>query len=255
MGFNKAASGTGSTLYCGDPGLICALVPSFTHKFDMLAGEEELSAHLAIRPHDVACLILTLSDEQAGRLRIPSDEYLTQRTHRLLQVLRNFDQVSSSPARIILLTQSGLSLETCCEFVKAGVGHFVDMDASGWDGRLLDLVEAVGCGHRHAVAMRDPQELLDAVGIRAISPAMQALILHVYRGAQVSDATVLIQGESGTGKQLLAEAIHHLDPKRAQDAFHPRELRGDHRHAGGIGTLWSFERGVFGGDGIPSRLL
>jgi len=35
----------------------------------------------------------------------------------------------------------------------------------------------------------------------------------------VSDAPVLICGESGTGKQLLAEAIHRMDPKRRSKPF------------------------------------
>ena len=55
----------------------------------------------------------------------------------------------------------------------------------------------------------------------AVSTAMQDLIVQAYRAAQVSDATVLVHGESGTGKQMLAEAIHRLDPKRSSFAFVP----------------------------------
>ena len=45
-------------------------------------------------------------------------------------------------------------------------------------------------------------------------------VLHcAYKAAQVSDTTVLLQGETGTGKQVLARAIHSLDQKRSRFAF------------------------------------
>jgi DNA-binding NtrC family response regulator len=39
------------------------------------------------------------------------------------------------------------------------------------------------------------------------------------RAAKVSDITILLEGETGTGKQVVAEAIHKLDPKRKNHAF------------------------------------
>ena len=48
--------------------------------------------------------------------------------------------------------------------------------------------------------------------------AMQEVFRAIGRLSQ-SNATVLITGESGTGKQLLAEAIHKMDPKRSRRPF------------------------------------
>jgi len=50
-------------------------------------------------------------------------------------------------------------------------------------------------------------------------PRMTPVLERAYKAARVSDATVLLQGETGTGKQVLARAIHHLDGKRAQFPF------------------------------------
>jgi transcriptional regulator with GAF, ATPase, and Fis domain len=48
---------------------------------------------------------------------------------------------------------------------------------------------------------------------------MNAVLQCAYKAAQVSDTTVLLQGETGTGKQVLARAIHSLDQKRCRYAF------------------------------------
>ena len=48
---------------------------------------------------------------------------------------------------------------------------------------------------------------------------MNGVLQCAYKAAQVSDTTVLLQGETGTGKQVIARAIHSLDQKRGRYAF------------------------------------
>jgi len=48
---------------------------------------------------------------------------------------------------------------------------------------------------------------------------MNGVLQCAYKAAQVSDTTMLLQGETGTGKQILARAIHALDQKRRHYAF------------------------------------
>ncbi len=48
---------------------------------------------------------------------------------------------------------------------------------------------------------------------------MTPVLQCAYKAAQVSDTTVLLQGETGTGKQVLARAIHSLDQKRCRFGF------------------------------------
>jgi two-component system response regulator HydG len=50
-------------------------------------------------------------------------------------------------------------------------------------------------------------------GIIGNSPAMQELVDRLRRIAP-TDATVLIQGETGTGKELVAQAIHQNSPRK-----------------------------------------
>ena len=52
------------------------------------------------------------------------------------------------------------------------------------------------------------------LGFFTSSPTLAPLLRQAYRAAFVSDITVLLEGETGTGKQVLALAIHRLDQKR-----------------------------------------
>lgn len=73
--------------------------------------------------------------------------------------------------------------------------------------------------------MTDPRQsqdlrgLFGSLGITSSSPNMLAVLRHAQKAAEVSDVNVLIQGETGTGKQLLAQSIHQLDCKRRGFAF------------------------------------
>jgi len=50
-------------------------------------------------------------------------------------------------------------------------------------------------------------------GILSRSPAMQA-VFQIIRNAAETEATVLVRGESGSGKELAAKAIHNLSARR-----------------------------------------
>jgi formate hydrogenlyase transcriptional activator len=47
------------------------------------------------------------------------------------------------------------------------------------------------------------------------SPALKSVLAEVERVAP-TDSTVLVLGETGTGKQLIAQAIHNLSPRRSR---------------------------------------
>ena len=63
------------------------------------------------------------------------------------------------------------------------------------------------------------REIFAALGFVTSSTKMTSVLQCAFKAAQASDTTILIQGETGTGKQVLARAIHSLDAKRAQFPF------------------------------------
>jgi transcriptional regulator with PAS, ATPase and Fis domain len=60
----------------------------------------------------------------------------------------------------------------------------------------------------------DLRRSFNDLGFVTGSDALLPLLRQIYKAACVSDITVLLEGETGSGKQVLAFAIHCLDQKR-----------------------------------------
>jgi two-component system response regulator AtoC len=65
----------------------------------------------------------------------------------------------------------------------------------------------------------DLRRAFDAMGLITDSGIMSSVLRQARKAALVSDVTVLVEGETGTGKQVLAEAIHQMDGKRSAFPF------------------------------------
>ena len=130
-------------------------------------------------------------------------------------------------------------------------------DASGVDRALLSVLGTVaslsleaatlrGYDERRVSAVSD-ERLPEIPGFLAASPAMRKLRTELSRLVG-SAATVIITGESGVGKEVVARAIHDLSDRAAKPyvAFNcatvPRELF--------EGQLFGYRRGAFTGASV-----
>ncbi len=141
-----------------------------------------------------------------------------------LEVLRKARQTSRS-TEVILITAYA-TIENCKEAIRDGAFDYLvkplDID------QLRTLVEQ---GARKAVAAaaqrreaEEEQEAFVFAGIRGVSPAMQG-VFEVVRRVAPTNISVLIEGPSGTGKELLARAIHDNSLRRDQP-FKPLNCAG-----------------------------
>ncbi|WP_447972405.1 sigma 54-interacting transcriptional regulator [Nitrospira sp. Kam-Ns4a] len=78
---------------------------------------------------------------------------------------------------------------------------------------------ALGCLKRRQTDDDATTACLEQLGLVGRSPALRLVREFVQKAGQVSDVPVLITGESRTGKELIARAIHQVDRKRSQGPF------------------------------------
>ncbi|MEN6536931.1 MAG: sigma-54 dependent transcriptional regulator [Bryobacteraceae bacterium] len=156
------------------------------------------SAEVALKMADRASLVLT-------DLRLPGIDGL-----ELLTILRR----QSSRTPVVVMTAYG-TVEIAVEAIKTGAFDFLLKPFS------LDHLTAVIQKALDVQALRDEnRDLREELGRRYTfdnivgrSPAMQEVFATVMRVAPTR-ATVLIAGESGVGKDLIARAIHYHSPRR-----------------------------------------
>jgi len=109
---------------------------------------------------------------------------------------------------VVMLTAYG-TIADAVNAMKAGARDF--LTKSGDRNELLYTIEKVIAS---SPAAPPRQEIAAPNGIIAVSDAMQACFKEVQRAASAPAATVLLLGESGSGKEVLASAIHELSARK-----------------------------------------
>ncbi len=144
---------------------------------------------------------------------------------------------------VIMLT--GLNdAETAVQALRAGADDYLTKPFEL--KRLFDLLKQAKYARRDAPAPSNPMVGGKAAKakIQSASPTLRQLLSHLAKAAKL-DSTILLTGESGTGKTHFAREIHRLSP-RAKEEFItvscpalPRELLES--------ELFGHERGSFTG--------
>jgi len=118
---------------------------------------------------------------------------------------------------VVLLTSID-SVETAVQAMRLGAADYIHKDASKDEviQRVIRvLAEANVRRENIELRARLAKETVESPVV-AISPAMQALHAEI-REIAGSPVTVLIQGETGTGKEVIAREIHRLSGKKPQE--------------------------------------
>src|SRR3989442_1011174 len=118
-------------------------------------------------------------------------------------------------AAVILLTGQG-DIETAVKAMQLGAENFLTkpVDMTHLSAAIARVAEKVRLSRQNA-RLRALDHESEGVGSLGASPAMQALARQIELLAASERSTVLLQGESGTGKGWVARVIHNLSPRSA----------------------------------------
>ena len=113
----------------------------------------------------------------------------------------------------ILLTAYG-TVDQAVEAMKDGADDFImkPVDLDQLEARVAKALKTSALESEVAALRSQLDEKYGLENITGNSEAMKK-VFRIVRQAAPTEATVLIQGPSGTGKELVAHAIHNLSPR------------------------------------------
>ncbi|HTN53518.1 MAG TPA: sigma-54 dependent transcriptional regulator [Anaeromyxobacter sp.] len=117
----------------------------------------------------------------------------------------------------VILVTAHATVETAVQALRRGAHHYLSKPVH-WDELALLLRQAVAQERARRDLERVRGELDRAAGFEELvgdSPAMVEVFRVVQQVAD-ADATVLLRGETGTGKELVARALHRRSGRRDQ---------------------------------------
>jgi len=156
-------------------------------------------------------------------------------------------EIKAVAANPLLLIAGQASTNELIECLKLGADEFVeepDQDPDGFLSSLEKLLNGSDRDNQSSFQQEFDQLTSESHHLVGQSKAMMDMKKMIYKVAPL-DSTVLILGETGTGKEVVARMIHSLSPQRQHNFLAV--------HCGGIpdtlleSTLFGHEKGAFTG--------
>ncbi|MBE0644248.1 MAG: sigma-54-dependent Fis family transcriptional regulator [Bacteroidetes bacterium] len=167
------------------------------HTVVVAGTKDEAAAELQERVYDLAFIDLRLG-EQSG-----------------IDLLKTVQQ-HAPWVRMVMMTAYG-TIESAVESIRLGAIEYLLKPFDCSQVRALTARYAELIGMQRQLERQTAVVGHESFFLESTSPAMQRALEHA-RAAAASEATVLITGESGTGKTLLARSVHEWS-SRASGPF------------------------------------
>jgi two-component system, NtrC family, response regulator AtoC len=132
-----------------------------------------------------------------------------------MEVLKKIKE--TSPQIVVIVVTAFGTIENAVEAMKAGAFHYLIKPFS-----LESLIANIEKANQHMVLVEENRYLRQQVlnhpnkrEVIAESPAMQHVLKEIEQIAK-SQANVFINGETGTGKEVMAHLIHHQSSRASK---------------------------------------
>jgi two-component system response regulator HydG len=156
-----------------------------------------------------------------GAERIAEEAFDVVVTDLMMNDIGGFDILSaakkaSAETQVIVVTGHG-TIPSAVSAMQQGAYSYLQkpLDLAQLRSAVEKAAEGVILKRQNLELNRRLDEKFGFEGVVGSSPQMLALVDRLKRIAP-TDATVLIQGETGTGKELVAQAIHQNSPRKAK---------------------------------------
>lgn len=132
-----------------------------------------------------------------------------------MDVLRHARDVDSDVA-VVMITAYG-SEKIAVDAMKLGASDYIPKPFDNDEIRVVvrKVMETALLRRDHQRLLQQVQEAYGFEQIVGKSPAMQRIFSVIEKVAD-ADVTVLVRGPSGTGKELVANAVHYRSPRRSR---------------------------------------
>lgn len=112
------------------------------------------------------------------------------------------------------------SLTQKCSVLAAGAAAILDETSSDFRGALRAQLRRMIALHAESAGLADDLDrLLRQIGAVCASEALREVLARAVRMGRLPGLPVLIQGETGTGKEVVARLLHASDPKHKDGPF------------------------------------
>jgi DNA-binding NtrC family response regulator len=145
-----------------------------------------------------------------GRPELVVIEHLNESPHGALEVASDVRKINSSVSIVVATTEG--SEELAIGTLRAGLQDYVKLPACPalFLARIREHLPRL-CGSMACAGNVEKDQ--DAGRMLAASDSMEEIKRYLQRAAK-TNCTVLVTGETGTGKELVAEFIHESSPRR-----------------------------------------
>ena len=117
-----------------------------------------------------------------------------------------------APSRPVVIVSGEATVPRTVEAFAAGAATLLEKPVV--PDQLVQVVEQLTRGNHEDDATFEGREIDEIGGMQTLSPPMRRVFQTIRRVAP-TDVNVLIVGENGTGKELVAAGIHDLSERRA----------------------------------------